>query len=117
MRKKKSESAASLEKFKQRLLRTIKLPEDALPGSLSVSRFRCGKESCHCSKGEVHEKWSLTYMRDGSKQVKHIRADLVESVRKRVQQGKRFKEEVNEIFGANAELLVLLQKDSTRRKE
>jgi hypothetical protein len=117
MRKKKPETAQALERFKRKLLRAIELPEDALPGSLSVSRFRCGKDRCHCSKGEGHEKWALTYMRDGSKHVKHIRADLIESVRKRVEQGKRFKEEVNEIFGANAELLVLLQKDSKRRKE
>jgi hypothetical protein len=115
MKKKDPENAKSLEKLKQKLLRTIKLPEDALPGSVSVSRFRCGKDSCHCNRGEVHEKWALTYMRNGSKQVKHIRTDLVDSVRKRVEQGKRFKEEVNEIFGANAELLVLLQKDSKKR--
>jgi Family of unknown function (DUF6788) len=111
MKKRKAETVQSLQKLKQRLLKTIRLPEEALPGSLSVSRFRCGKRNCHCSQGEGHEKWALTYMRDGAKRVRHIPADLVESVRTRVEQGKRFKEEVNEVFGANAELFGLLRKD------
>lgn len=29
--------------------------EAVLPGSLHVSRHRCGKASCHCSEGELHE--------------------------------------------------------------
>jgi len=105
----------SLQKRKQKLLKTTKLPADALPGSLSVSRFRCGKPNCHCRKGEGHEKWTLTYMRNGAKRVKHISSDLVQHVRSKIEQGKTFKEEVNEIFGANAELLVLLQRDNKKR--
>jgi hypothetical protein len=54
-------------------------------------------------------------MRDGTKRVKHIPTDLVESVRRQVELGKTFKEEVNEIFGANAELLVLLRRDKKKR--
>ena len=49
-------------------------------------------------------------MRDGSKRVKHIPTDLVDQVRRLVEQGKSFKETVNQIFAANAELLVLLRK-------
>jgi len=105
----------ALLKRKQRLLKRIEIPADALPGSVSVSRFRCGKASCHCRKEEGHEKWTLTYMHEGAKQVKHIPADLVEYVREKVKAGKIFKEEINEIFGANAELLVLLRKDSKQR--
>jgi hypothetical protein len=115
MREKKPETVQSLLRIKKKLLKTIRLPEDALPGSLSVSRFRCGKSSCHCAKGEGHEKWALTYMRNGSKRVRHIPTDLVESVRRQVELGKIFKEEVNEIFGANAELLVLLRREKKKR--
>jgi len=115
MKNRKPETVESLQKRKRKLLKTIKLPEDGLPGSLSVSRFRCGKRNCHCSEGQGHENWTLTYMRRGAKRVKHIPADLVEFVRQKVEQGKTFKEEVNEIFGANAELLVLLRKDNKQR--
>lgn len=103
----KTDKSKALQKRKEQLLRVVKLPSDALPGSLSSSRFRCGKKNCHCRKSEGHQKWALTYMQQGKKRVKHIPADLVEYVRQRVEKGKRFKEKVNEIFGANAELLGL----------
>ena len=115
MKNRKAGSAEGLLKRKRKLLKTLEIPADALPGSLSFSRFRCGKPGCHCRKEEGHEKWTLTYMHEGAKHVKHIPADLVEYVRQKVKQGKTFKEEVNEIFGANAELLVLLRKDSKQR--
>lgn len=114
MKDSKRESVQALQKMKEKLLRAIKLPEDALPGSLSVSRFRCGKSSCHCREGEGHENWTLTYMRNGVKRVKHIPSDLVDSAQQRVERGKTFKEAVNEIFGANAELLILLRKDNKK---
>jgi hypothetical protein len=97
----------ALKKEKQRLLKKLSLPEEALPGSLVSSRFRCGKTACHCRDGEGHEKWSLTYMDHGVKRVKHIPADLVEEVRQKVAQGRFFKETLNEVLVTNAELLVL----------
>lgn len=110
MKKDQPQSVESLLKRKQQLLKQIKIPVDALPGSLSVSRLRCGKKGCHCSSDEGHENWTLTYMRDGSKRVKHIPTDLVDQVRLLVEQGRSFKETLNQIFAANAELLVLLRK-------
>jgi len=107
---KKHHSVESLIKQKHKLLKQIKVPADALPGSLSVSRFRCGKKGCHCGSDEGHENWTLTYMSNGAKKVKHIPADLVDQVRHQVDQGKSFKEAINQIFAANAELLVLLRK-------
>ena len=113
--KKNAESVEFLKRRRRKLLRKMQLPKDGLPGSLSVSRYRCGKSNCRCSQGKGHEKWTLTYMRDGAKRVKHIPAALVELVRQRVEEGKTFKEEVNEVFGANAELLLLLAKENKRR--
>lgn len=49
-------------------------------------------------------------MSEGVKKVKHIPADLVDQVSHQVEQGKSFKEAINQIFAANAELLVLLRK-------
>jgi uncharacterized protein DUF6788 len=115
MKSREQISLVSVRRRRRKLLERIVLPPDALPGSLSVSRIRCGKESCHCREGEGHKNWTLTYMSKGSKQVKHIPADLVEYVRQKVEQGKIFKEEVNEIFGANVELLDLLRKQNKKR--
>lgn len=109
MKRQQTKSVESLLRLKQRLLKKIKVPKNGLPGSLSVSRFRCGKKNCHCYTDEGHENWTLTYMNEGSKRVKHIPSHLVDQVRSQVEDGKTFKEAVNQIFAANAELLVLLR--------
>jgi hypothetical protein len=114
MKKKAAKDLRSFARQKQRLLRKVKVPDEGLPGSLSMSRIRCGKKKCSCTEGKGHENWTLTYMSEGSKRVKHIPTDLVEYVRLRVDQGKSFKEEVNEIFIANVELLELLRKQKAR---
>ena len=103
-------TVAKVKKIKEHLLRQLELPSDALPGSLSVTKLRCGKARCHCKDGEKHENWTLTYMAEGKKHVKHIPRDLVEYVKKKVEEGKAFKEGVNQVLVANAELLVLLRK-------
>lgn len=103
-----------LQQHKEKLLQKIRVPVDGLPGSLSVSRVRCGKKECHCKDGQGHENWTLTYMSDGKKRVKHIPQDLVDRARQKVDQGKAFKQEVNEVFVANAELFVLLCKQKRR---
>ena len=106
----KQKQISDAARIRARLLRKVSLPETALPGSLSQVSLRCGKESCHCKEGRKHEAWSLTYMADGKKRVQHIPAALVEYVQERVREGKEFKETINQIFVANAELLVLLRK-------
>jgi len=114
MKKHYQKDMGAVQKQKEKLLRQLELPPDALPGSLSATRLRCGKGNCHCKEGQGHENWTLTYMVDGQKRVKHIPEDLVEYVQKKVEQGKAFKQDVNEIFVANAELLVLLRKQKPR---
>jgi hypothetical protein len=46
----------------------------------------------------------------GKKRVERIPEQWVDYVRQRVSEGKEFKENVNQVFAANAELLVLLRK-------
>ena len=36
-----------------------------LPGSLYTLRRKCGKPSCHCSRGELHESTVLSYRGQG----------------------------------------------------
>jgi hypothetical protein len=54
-------------------------PEDALPGSLSLSHLRCGKSTCHCAEDRGHPVWSLTFMVKGKKHVQHIPKQWVEA--------------------------------------
>jgi hypothetical protein len=100
--------AARLRQRKFDRLRGIRLPPDALPGSLSLSHRRCGKPACHCAREkEGHPVWTLTFMVDGKKRVERIPPEWVDEVRRRVDGGREFKQAWTEILVANAELLVL----------
>jgi hypothetical protein len=97
-------------RFRQRkfeVLKGLRLPGDALPGSLALTHSRCGKTSCHCREGDGHASWSLTFMVNAKKRVERIPAEWVDEVRRRVELGREFKEAWAEILVANAELLVL----------
>ncbi len=107
--------ASRLRQRKFELVRRFHLPEDLLPGSLSLSRLRCGKPTCHCADGPGHPVWSLTFMVRGKKHVQHIPKDWVEDVRRRVEAGREFQDAVREVLAANAQLLVLARRQ--RRKQ
>ena len=100
-------------RFRQRkgeLLRRFRIPAEALPGSLALTHSRCGKPNCHCASDEGHASWSLTFMVQGTKHVLRIPRDWLDDVRRRVEAGREFKQAVDEVFAANAQLLVLRRK-------
>ena len=45
-----SPQASRLRQRKFELVRRFHIPEDLLPGSLSLSHLRCGKPTCHCAQ-------------------------------------------------------------------
>lgn len=99
--------ASRLRRRIRHLLARLRIPEDALPGSLALSHRRCGKPSCHCAKGEGHPFWTLTFMDGGKKRVETLPADWIDLVRPRVEAGRRLKQIAAEVLRINAELLVL----------
>ena len=111
----KGPEAARLRQRKFALLRQFPLPQELLPGSLSVSHTRCGKPTCHCAKGEGHAAWSLTFMAAGKKRVERIPKQWVDDVRRRVEAGRAFQDVLREVLTANAELLVLWRKQQPPR--
>ncbi len=110
----KGPQAARLRQRKFALLRRLKLPQDALPGSLALTHRRCGKPTCHCATGEGHPVWSLTYMVGGKKRVERIPTEWVDEIQRLVAAGRAFKEAVAAVFAANAELLVLWRRQRGR---
>lgn len=113
----KGPQAARIRRRKFELLQRFPIPEDLLPGSLSLSHLRCGKPSCHCRKPKDpgHPVWSLTFMVRGRKHVQHIPKELVAEVQKSVRAGREFQDAVREVLTANAELLVLARKQRPKR--
>jgi hypothetical protein len=108
--------ASRLRQRKFELVRRLQLPDDLLPGSLSLSHLRCGKPTCHCADGPGHPVWSFTFMVRGKKQVQHIPKEWVEDVRRRVQAGREFQDAVREVLAANAQLLVLARQQRRKRR-
>ena len=106
--------ASRLHRRARRLLARFRVPVDALPGSLALSQRRCGKPSCHCADGRGHPLWTLTFMAGGKKRVETIPADWLDTIRSRVQAGRRFKEAAAELLLLNAELLVLARNQRPR---
>ena len=106
----KGPQAARIRQRKFELMRRFQIPDDLLPGSLSIRHSRCKKPGCHCAESEGHPLWSLTFMVDGKKHVQHIPKHLVEDVRKRVEAGREFQDAVREVLAANAQLLALARK-------
>lgn len=98
------------------LLRRVSLPADLLPGSLTVSRTRCGKPSCHCAEGQGHEAWTFTFMSHGKRRVERIPKEWIDEVRRRVEAGHQFQDAVREILTANAELLILARQQQHSRR-
>jgi hypothetical protein len=109
--------ASRLRQRKFQLLRRFSIPEDALPGSLSLTHLRCGKPTCHCADDRGHPVWSLTFMVQGKKRVQHIPKEWVEEVRRRVRAGREFQDAVREVLAANAQLLVLERKRLKKKKK
>jgi hypothetical protein len=109
--------ASRLRQRKFQLLRRFHIPEDALPGSLSLTHLRCGKPTCHCAEDRGHPVWSLTFMVQGKKRVQHIPKEWVEQVRRRVEAGREFQDAVREVLTANAQLLVLARQQRKKPKK
>src|ERR1700757_1596375 len=90
--KPKGDRASGLRQRKFAVLRRYLIPQDVvrdlLPGSLSETRRRCGKATCHCARGEGHLSAYLTFMVAGRKRVERIPAAWVAEVRRRVQAGR-----------------------------
>lgn len=108
--------ATALQRRKRRLLTRLRIPADALPGSLVLSHRRCGKPGCHCAEGAAHPFYTLTFMVDGKKRVESVPAEWIEVVRPAVEASRGFKDSVAELFVINAQLLVLARQQRRRHR-
>ena len=117
MKEPRSPQTSRLRQRKFELVRRFHIPEDLLPGSLSLSHLRCGKPTCHCAQDQGHPVWSLTFMVQGKKHVQHIPKSWVEDVRRRVHAGHEWQDAVREVLAANAELFVLARQQERSQKK
>ncbi len=82
------QEATRLRQKKFATIRSLQMPEGALPGSLALCHARCGKPTYHSAKDKGHPVLKLTYMHDGKKIVERIPAEWAEDVQRRVDAGR-----------------------------
>lgn len=115
----KGPEATRLRNKRRDALRAFRLPEDGLPGSLSLSHRRCGKSSCHCASDDDpgHPQWVLTFMVDGKKRTETVPADWRDEVERKLAQGQAAKQALNDVLTANAELLALERRARVKKRK
>jgi hypothetical protein len=110
--------AAVLRQKKYAALRSLRVPEDGLPGSLALTHRRCGKSTCRCADPSqpAHPQWLLTFMVDGRKHVESVPAEWVEDVQRRVAAGRAARDALEDVLTANAQLLGLQRRARVRKR-
>ena len=58
-----------------RLLRKLQREQPLTPGSLYLLRRKCGKPTCRCAQGPLHETWVLTRSERGQTKLYPVPAD------------------------------------------
>jgi hypothetical protein len=78
-------------RLRGRLVRTLGLLREMLPGSFVERQRACGRPNCHCADGKkLHTQYQISVLVDGQPKVFHIPAPLVDQVRERIALRERF---------------------------
>jgi hypothetical protein len=99
------------------LARQFGIPDHLLGGSLNAVRRKCGRPSCHCASGEGHSMWTLTYSVDGQKHVEFIPDAILPWISSLFEEGRAYRDAVNEIRAINAQLVTLWRKEQRQKKK
>ena len=63
---------------------------DMVPGYLYRLRRKCGKPTCRCMQGELHETWALTRSEQGKARLYSVRAEDRSTLRDRTLEYRRY---------------------------
>jgi hypothetical protein len=99
-------SRKSLERKRERLLRSVPPLEEVLRASLFERARRCGKPSCHCSSGEGHRSFyvGVSFAEGKTTQIS-LPPELVPLAREWIGNYERLWRFIEEISKVNRELL------------
>ena len=96
----------------QQLLESLLEPclgrEPLLEGSLYTLRRKCGKPSCHCNRGELHESTVLTYRGQGRPRNVSPAPEHLEALRKLTEPYRRCRQARAELVRWQRQLLKLV---------
>jgi hypothetical protein len=74
-----------------KLIRSLGLLREMLPGSFVERQRACGRPTCHCAHGKrLHRQYQISLLLDGKPQALNIPSKRVEEVREKIEMRRRF---------------------------
>jgi len=92
-----------------RLVRSLGMLREMLPGAFVERRRRCGKPNCRCASGrpqDFHPQLALSVLVDGKLKTVHLNSSLAREVRRGVELHRRFQEAESRICAINLRRLL-----------
>lgn len=78
-------------RLRGRLMRSLGLLREMLPGSFVERKRTCGRANCHCADGKsLHTQYQISVLVDGQPKTVNIPASLVQQVREKIELRRRF---------------------------
>ena len=78
-------------RLRGRLMRSLGLLREMLPGSFVERKRACGRANCHCADGKsLHTQYQISVLVDGQPKTFNIPASLVQQVREKIELRRRF---------------------------
>ncbi len=112
----KGVEASQLRRRKHHLAGRYGIPAWLLGGSLNQVSRKCGKPGCRCASGEGHPMWTLTYSVNGERHVEFIPDRLMPPVQHLAEEGRAYRDALQELLTINAQLVSLWRKEQRARR-
>src|SRR6516162_3251548 len=85
-----------------KLVRSLGLLREMLPGSFVERKRACGRPNCHCADGKnLHSQFQISVLVDGQVKTFNVPAALVEQVRQKIELRRRFEAAAAAIWNIN----------------
>jgi hypothetical protein len=85
-----------------RLIRSLGLLREMLPGSFVERTRACGRPTCRCADGKsLHRQYQISVLIEGRPKAFNIPASLAEKVRQKIEMRRRFDAAAASICGIN----------------
>ena len=85
-----------------KLVRSLGLFREMLPGSFVERQRACGQPTCHCADGKrLHRQYQISLLVDGKPKTFNIPAQWAETVREKIEMRRRFETAAATICSVN----------------
>jgi gluconate kinase len=100
-----------------KLIRSLGLLREMLPGSFVERKRACGRPTCHCADGKrLHSQYQISVLVDGKPQAFNIPAQWVDKVREKIEMRQRFEASAATICSVNLKRFLKEKLDEKKKK-